>query len=94
MSPVLAVATYLIFWVITLFVVLPIGVRTAREEGDEPVAGHADSAPVNPLLAKKAILTTIIATLLFALYYANYVNGWIRLEDIPGWQDSGPYRPG
>ncbi len=93
MSLALAVATYLIFWVITLFAVLPIGVRTAREQGGETPAGHADSAPVNPMLAKKALLTTVIATLLFAIYYANFVHGWIRLEDIPGWRDSGPYRP-
>ena len=93
MSLVLAVATYLIFWVITLFVVLPIGVRTVREEGGEPARGHADSAPADPMVVRKIIMTTVISLLLFALYYANYVNGWIGLADIPGWQYVGPYRP-
>lgn len=93
MSLALAVATYLIFWVVTLFAVLPFGVRTAREEGKETPTGHADSAPTNPMIGKKALLTTVIATLLFGLYYANYINGWMKLDDIPGWQDSGPYRP-
>jgi hypothetical protein len=26
--------------------------------------------------------TTIVATLGFALYYANYVNGWLSVDDI------------
>jgi predicted secreted protein len=93
MSLVLAIATYLIIWVITLFAVLPFGVRTAAEAGERGVAGQADSAPMRPMLAKKALWTTLVATIIFALYYANFVNGWLMLEDIPGWHDRGPYRP-
>ena len=30
--------------------------------------------------------TTIVATVLFGLYYANYVNGWITVADAGlGW---------
>lgn len=93
MKPASAIAIYLLFWAITMFVVLPFGVRTADEAGQEPVKGQASSAPQHPLLVKKAIWTTVIATLLFALFQANYVNGWLRLEDIPGWRNSGPYQP-
>jgi predicted secreted protein len=93
MKPASALAIYLLFWALTLFAVLPFGVRTADEAGQEPVPGQADSAPQNPMLVKKLIWTTVIATLLFALFLANYVNGWIGLDDIPGWQRSGPYRP-
>ena len=94
MKPASAIAIYLLFWAITIFVVLPFGVRTADEAGQEGVKGQADSAPQNPMLAKKALWTTIIATALFALFYANYNAGWLRLEDIPGWRNSGPYQPG
>ena len=93
MSLALAIATYLLFWSITLFAVLPFGVQTTREVGDEPVAGQAESAPHNPMLGRKLLWTTIVATALFALFYANFVNGWVMLADIPGWKDSGPYRP-
>ena len=93
MKPASIVAIYLLFWMLTLFAVLPFGVRTADESGAEPVPGQAESAPHNPMLRKKLIWTTIVATALFALFYANYVSGWIALEDIPGWEDSGPYRP-
>ena len=88
-----AVAIYLLFWSTTLFAVLPFGVKTTRETGAEPVPGEADSAPANPMLRKKLVWTTLISSALFALFYANYVAGWISLEDIPGWRDSGPYKP-
>ncbi|WP_426163376.1 DUF1467 family protein [Sandarakinorhabdus sp. DWP1-3-1] len=92
MKPASAVAIYLLFWTLTLFAVLPFGVRTTRESGAEPVPGQAESAPHNPMLGKKLLWTTVVATILFALFYANYVHGWIALEDIPGWKDTGPYR--
>lgn len=93
MSLALSVATYLLFWAICGFLVLPFGVRTSREAGEKQVPGEADSAPANPMMRQKLLWTTIIATVLFALFYANFVHGWILLSDIPGWKDSGPYRP-
>nr|WP_310525094.1 DUF1467 family protein [Polymorphobacter sp.] len=94
MKPVSVVAIYLLFWSMTLFAVLPFGVRTTREEGREPIPGEADSAPTNPMLGKKLLWTTIIATALFAVCAANYNAGWVKLADIPGWKDTGPYQPG
>ena len=32
----------------------------------------------------------LLATLLFAAYYANYVNDWLSIDDIPGWENRGP----
>ena len=85
MKPGAAIAIYLLFWAITLFAVLPFGVRTTREVGGEPVPGEADSAPADPMLGKKIVWTTAIATALFAVFYANYNAGWVTLDDIPGW---------
>jgi predicted secreted protein len=93
MKPASAVAIYLLFWALTLFAVLPFGVRTADEAGQTPVPGQADSAPQNPMLGKKLVWTTCISAVLFGLFYANYTLGWIGLEDIPGWRASGPYQP-
>lgn len=93
MKPASAIAIYLLFWSLTLFAVLPFGVRTADEAGEEPVPGQADSAPHNPMLLRKLAWTTVIATALFALFLANYVAGWVELGDIPGWADRGPYKP-
>lgn len=78
-----AVAIYLLFWSLTLFAVLPWRVRTSSEAGTERVPGEADSAPHDPRLRWKLKWTTIIATALFALFYLNYVQGWITLEALP-----------
>ena len=80
-----AIAIYLLFWMLTLFAVLPWGVRTSDEAGETRGPGEADSAPMHPMLWRKALWTTVIASVLFAAFYANYVEGWILLEDIPGW---------
>jgi len=85
MNPISAVAIYILIWTLTLFAVLPFGVRTADEAGIIRGPGEADSAPAHPLLWRKAAWTTLIASVVFALFYANYVRGWVTLEDIPGW---------
>jgi predicted secreted protein len=77
-----AIAIYLLFWMLTLFAVLPWGVRTSDEAGTERVSGEADSAPANPMLWRKAAWTTAIATPLFALFYANYVAGWVTMDSF------------
>src|SRR3546814_1400293 len=38
-------AIYALFWTLSLFVILPIGVKTSEEMGEERGKGHADSAP-------------------------------------------------
>ncbi len=77
-----ALAIFLLFWVMSAFLVLPFGVRTADEMGVEKVPGQAESAPANFQPKKVVLKTTILAVILFGLYYANYVNGWIGAEDI------------
>ena len=85
MNPISVVAIYILFWALTFFAVLPFGVRTADEAGETRGTGEADSAPARPMLWRKAAWTTVVASALFALFYANYVEGWVLLKDIPGW---------
>jgi predicted secreted protein len=75
-------AIYCLFWVLSAFLVMPFGLRTADEEGTEKVPGQADSAPVNFRPGRIALRASILAAVLFALYYANYVNGWIVPQDL------------
>ncbi|WP_164157194.1 DUF1467 family protein [Sandarakinorhabdus rubra] len=91
MKPQSALAIYLLFWTITLFAVLPFGVKTADEAGDEPVPGQAPSAPANPMILKKLAWTTLISALLFGLFAANYAFGWVEVDDVPFWRTHGPY---
>ncbi len=71
------IAIYLLFWVLSAFVILPIGIRTHDELGLEKTPGQADSAPGNFRPVLILIRTTLLSALLFALFYANYVYGWI-----------------
>lgn len=77
-----ALAIYFLFWVMSAFLVMPFGVRTADELGVEKVPGQAESAPANWRPMRVAIFTTILATILFGLYYLNYVNRWITVESF------------
>lgn len=93
MKPGSALAIYLLFWTLTLFAVLPFGVRTAEEEGQETIPGQAPSAPANPMILKKLAWTSLIAALLFGLFLVNYHWGWVALDDVPFWRTRGPYAP-
>ena len=77
-----ALAIYCLFWVMSGFLVLPFGVRTADEMGVEKVPGQAESAPANFSPKKVMIKTTILAAILFGLYYLNYTQGWIGVDDL------------
>jgi predicted secreted protein len=71
------IAIYLLFWVLSAFVILPIGVRTHDEMGLQKTPGQADSAPGNFRPSIILMRTTLLSAALFALFYANYIYGWI-----------------
>jgi predicted secreted protein len=69
-----------LFWVMSFFIVLPFGVRTSEEAGAEKVAGHAESAPHQFNFGRVALRATILALVLFGLFYLNYAMGWISAD--------------
>jgi len=75
-------AIYALFWVICGFIVLPIGIRTHDELGQDKIPGQADSAPANFRPGRKLLWTTLLASLLFGIFYANYEFGWITPADL------------
>lgn len=75
-------AIYFLIWVFSAFLVLPFGVQTHDEAGLKKTLGQADSAPANFRAGRICKRATILAFILFGLYYANYVNEWIMPDDI------------
>lgn len=83
MSPIGGLAIYGLIWWLTFFAVLPFGVRTSSEAGEELVEGAADSAPVRPQLRMKVLVTSCIALLIWSVVFAVMEYEVIALDDIP-----------
>ena len=76
------IALYFMIWWITLFAVLPFGVRTQQEEGSV-VPGTPESAPAKPRLLRVAIINTIVATTIFAAVYLIIKFQLITADTFP-----------
>jgi predicted secreted protein len=75
------VAIYFLIWWIVLFAVLPWGVSSQQESGDVP-EGTDPGAPSVPMLLRKVMWTTIVATIVFAAFYASYSYRLVTIEDL------------
>jgi predicted secreted protein len=75
-------AIYFLIWVMSAFVLLPFGVRTADEAGVSKVPGQAESAPVNFRPGRLMIRATVIAAVLTSVFVINYEYGWITAKDL------------
>lgn len=76
------IAIYLVVWWTVLFMTLPFGVRSQHE-----VEGAADGtdpgAPVAPMLARKALITSVIAVFVWLVIAYFYVYQPISFDSIP-----------
>jgi predicted secreted protein len=88
LSPTIAAAIFLVTWWIVLFAVLPWGIRT-QEEDESVVPGSAPSAPIRPLLLRKALVTTAISVAIFVLIYWLIVHSGLTIDDVPILSDLG-----
>jgi predicted secreted protein len=82
MNLVLAIAVYVFIWWITLFAVLPFGVRTQHEAGSV-VPGTPESAPAQQRMIRIFLINTVLATAVFAVVYAVISYGLITPDMIP-----------
>jgi len=76
------VAIYFLFFSASAFVLLPFGVKTSEELGEEMVPGQAESAPHHFDLKRHLIKAAILAAVLFAIYYANWTYGWVTPDAL------------
>lgn len=61
-------AIYFVVWWVILFAVLPFGVHTQEEAGDVTL-GTTESAPMRPMLVRKALATTVVAAVIVGLFW-------------------------
>jgi predicted secreted protein len=64
-------SAYAVLWFLCLFCLLPVGLGSERD----PDSG----APLNPMLAKKALWASLIAAVLWAGFYAAIGFHWLEL---------------
>lgn len=82
MQPLSAFAIYFIIWWFVLFLVLPFGIRSQVEEGERAL-GTERGAPVQARMVRKALITTLVSAVLFAVfYYVTIVLGY-GVDDLP-----------
>jgi predicted secreted protein len=81
MSLATAIAIYFIIWWTVLFAVLPWGVRSQEESG-AVIEGTDPGAPAVPRLRRKLIWTSIVAAIVFAIWYVVYAFRLITIEDL------------
>jgi predicted secreted protein len=65
MSWATGVMVYLVIWWTVLFTVLPLGVRRVEKPG----RGQERGAPERPELLRKAIITTLVAAMLWIAFF-------------------------
>ena len=75
-------AIYMLFWVMSAFLVMPFGIRTHEEAGEALIPGQAQSAPANFRPRRVALRATILSAVAFGLFYANLHYGWVSMDDI------------
>lgn len=76
-----AIILYVFIWFLTLLAVLPLRMTTQGEAG-KVVAGTPQSAPDDPRMGRKVVITTIVATVIWAIVAGIIVSGWVTLADV------------
>ncbi len=89
MSVSTVIAIYFLIWWITLFAVLPWGVRNQEESGGV-TPGTDPGAPALHRMWRKLGCTTVFATIIFGILYVVYTRGLIPYDMLMA--ISGPPR--
>lgn len=76
-----AIVLYAVTWFMTFFVVLPIRTQS-QDEANHVEPGTPPGAPAQEIVGKKAKLTTLIATPIWALICGVILSGWITIKDL------------
>ena len=81
MNVVTGIVLYAIIWFMTLFVILPFRLKSQAEDG-EVVPGTPGSAPADPALRKRFLITTLVAAVIWAIIAAIILTEAISISDF------------
>lgn len=72
---------FAVIWFMTLFVILPLRLKSQSEDGNV-TPGTPASAPSDPRIRQKLKLTTLVAVAVWALCATVILSGVITVEDL------------
>ncbi len=81
-----ALAAFFLIWWVSLFAVLPWGIRSQHEDG-EMTPGTDPGAPVNFRLGRKLLWTTAVALVIYGGGYLVYRQHLVTLSGLMGHYD-------
>ena len=84
-----ALVLYAVLWFLTFLIVIPIRLKTQGDMGQIVPGTHA-GAPHEPKLRKKALITTVVAALLWAIIAYVIISGAVTVRDIDWFNRMGP----
>jgi len=79
MSWATGVMVYIVLWWTVLFAVLPLGVRRVENPG----RGQERGAPERPQLLRKAIITSVVAAVLWIVFYVLHEADVFSFRNFP-----------
>ena len=76
-----AIVLFAVIWFLTLFIVLPLRLKTQGDVGKIEPGTHAGS-PVNPQMKKRFLVTTAVAVVLWAIIAGSIISGAFAVRDF------------
>ena len=76
-----AIVLFAVIWFLTLFIVLPLRLKTQGDVGKIEPGTHAGS-PVNPNMKKRFLVTTAVAVVHWAIIAGSIISGVFAVRDF------------
>ncbi|MGV6846888.1 MAG: DUF1467 family protein [Marinibacterium sp.] len=81
MGIVSGIVLFVVIWFVTFFVILPMRLETQGDRGEIVPGTHAGAPQVHNL-KKKAIITTLVAAIIWGIAATIILTGFITVRDI------------
>ena len=76
-----AIVLFAVIWFLTLFIVLPLRLKTQGDLGKVYHGTHAGS-PENPQMKKRFLVTTVVAIIVWAVVAGSILGGFFSIRDF------------